>query len=51
MYAFIWRRLPGNRAAKLVGTLLLLGLAGLVLWYGVFPWLEPRVALDEVTVG
>ncbi|WP_198169107.1 hypothetical protein [Herbidospora daliensis] len=51
MYAFIWRHLPGNLAAKLAGTLLLLVLAGLALWYGVFPWLEPRVALDEVTVG
>ncbi len=51
MYGFVWRHLPGNTAAKLVGMLLLLGLAALFLWYGVFPWLEPRVALDEVTVG
>ena len=51
MYGFIWRRLPKGNGLRIVISLLLIGVAGVVLWYVVFPWLEPRVPLDRVTVG
>ncbi|GAA4584353.1 hypothetical protein GCM10023194_24060 [Planotetraspora phitsanulokensis] len=46
MYAFIWRRLPGGTVVRLVVSLLLVGIAAALLWYVVFPWLEPRLPLD-----
>ncbi|GIH23351.1 hypothetical protein Aph01nite_16610 [Acrocarpospora phusangensis] len=51
MYGFIWRRLPGGVALKLGATLVLLGVLTALLWYVVFPWAEPLVPLDRVTVG
>ncbi|WP_344978825.1 hypothetical protein [Streptosporangium fragile] len=51
MYGWIWRLLPGNPAAKALTSLVLAGLVAAVLWYVVFPWLEPRLPLDPTTVG
>ena len=50
MYGWIWRKLPGDTRTKLLAATLLVGVAGVVLWYVVFPLLEPAVTLDEVTV-
>ena len=36
MYTWIWRHLPGPLAVRL---------------FVVFPWLEPRLPIDHVTVG
>jgi hypothetical protein len=51
MYGWIWRAIPGGTGIKLVTVLLLAGLAGVVLWYVVFPLMEPHVPVDRVTVG
>ncbi|MEU9888736.1 hypothetical protein AB0M95_01660 [Sphaerisporangium sp. NPDC051017] len=51
MYGWIWRAIPGGTGVKLVTVLALTGVAGVVLWYVVFPMLEPHVPLDRVTVG
>ena len=51
MYAWLWRKLPGGTARKLLGAVVLVAVAGVVLWYVVFPWIEPRVSLDLTTVG
>ncbi|WP_405142736.1 hypothetical protein OG589_35725 [Sphaerisporangium sp. NBC_01403] len=51
MYGWIWRVIPGGTGVKVITVLLLAGLAGVVLWYVVFPKLEPHVPLDRVTVG
>lgn len=50
MYGWLWRKLPGHRGTRLLLALALSVLAGAVLWYAVFPLLEPAVTLDEVTV-
>lgn len=50
MYGWLWKKLPGSLGARLLLALALTGLAGAVLWYAVFPLLEPAVTLDEVTV-
>jgi hypothetical protein len=51
MYGWIWRLLPGNRVTRVLTALVLAGLVATVLWYVVFPWIEPRISLDLTTVG
>ncbi|WP_433248442.1 hypothetical protein ACQPYK_00525 [Streptosporangium sp. CA-135522] len=51
VYGWIWRLLPGGLATKVFLAVVLAGLAAAVLWYVVFPWLEPRVPFDHTTVG
>ncbi|WP_162842208.1 hypothetical protein [Sphaerimonospora mesophila] len=48
MYGFIWRRLPGGTAARVVASLLLIGSVAALLWYVVFPWLTPLLPLDAI---
>lgn len=50
MYGWLWRHLPGSPAVRVLTAAALILLAAAVLWYLVFPLLEPSVALDEVTV-
>ncbi|MEU7741037.1 hypothetical protein AB0L53_43385 [Nonomuraea sp. NPDC052129] len=50
MYGWLWDRLPGGTGTKLLAATVLVAVAGVVLWYAVFPLLEPAVTLDEVTV-
>src|SRR5690606_8454343 len=50
MYGWLWRRLPGGPRRRLLWAALLAAVAVVVLWYVVFPLLEPAVTLDEVTV-
>jgi hypothetical protein len=50
VYGWLWRRLPGNTGVKLLTAAILVAVAVAVLWYAVFPLLEPAVTLDEVTV-
>ncbi|GAA4054187.1 hypothetical protein [Nonomuraea soli] len=50
MYAWLWRMLPGGLGVRLLTATALVAAASAVLWYFVFPLLEPSVALDEVTV-
>jgi accessory gene regulator protein AgrB len=50
MYVFIWRRLPGGLPGKIVGSLVLLCAALALLFYVVFPWVEPRLPFNQVTV-
>jgi hypothetical protein len=50
MYAWIWRKLPGGLPGKLAGSLLLLAGAVALLFLVVFPWAEPRLPFNDVTV-
>jgi hypothetical protein len=51
MYAALWRLLPGPWPVKLLLSLLLaLGVLAL-LYLVVFPWLEPLLPFDEITLG
>jgi len=52
MYAWIWRKLPFGLYGKLVGSVLLTTLAGVMLWFFVFPAVEPALTpFDDVQVG
>jgi hypothetical protein len=50
MYPWIWRRLPGGRLGKLGGSLVLIAVTVAVLWFVVFPWVDPLLPFDDVTV-
>ncbi|MEQ4720285.1 hypothetical protein [Nonomuraea sp. B19D2] len=51
MYVWLWRKLPGPTTAKALTAAVLVAAMVAVLWYVVFPLLEPLVTLDEVTVS
>ena len=51
MYLRIWRHLPGSTAVRAVTALvLMLGVCALLLFV-VFPWVEPHLPFNDVTVG
>jgi hypothetical protein len=50
VYTWIWRHLPGGLPGKLAGSLLLVLAVSALLLFVVFPWLEPMLPLNEVTV-
>lgn len=51
MYAWIWRKLPFGLHGKIAGSLILAGMVTTLLWFVVFPWIEPFVSpWDDVQV-
>jgi hypothetical protein len=50
VYGFIWRHLPGPTAAKAVIALVLVLAVVALLLFVVFPWVEPRLPINDVTV-
>ncbi|MFN8167967.1 MAG: hypothetical protein U0S36_04205 [Candidatus Nanopelagicales bacterium] len=50
MYAALWRKLPGPWPAKLIWSSALLAGTVALLFSVVFPWLEPRLPFNDVTV-
>jgi len=50
MYTWIWRHLPGVLALKLLQVLLLVLAVSAVLLFVVFPWIEPHLPINHVTV-
>jgi hypothetical protein len=51
VYGWIWRRLPGGLPGKLIGSLLLMVGVVALLFYVVFPYVEPRLPFNNVTVS
>ncbi|MEO7193507.1 MAG: hypothetical protein ABIZ05_01595 [Pseudonocardiaceae bacterium] len=51
MYSWIWRHLPGARAAKLLQALLLVAAVVTLLMLVVFPWVESCLPFNEVTTS
>ena len=50
MYGLIWRLLPGDRVVRgLIAAILVMAVAA-VLWYVVFPKVEPKIQFDHGTV-
>jgi len=50
VYAWIWRHLPGTWRTKTATALGLIAAVAAVLWYVVFPWVEPKVQFDHGVV-
>jgi hypothetical protein len=51
MYPWIWRHLPGGRAGKAALSLVLALAVCALLLFVVFPWVEPHLPFNSVTVG
>lgn len=50
MYGWIWRHLPGSTALKVVQAVVLVAAVVALLLFVVFPWVEPRLPFNDVTV-
>lgn len=50
MYALLWRSLPGGLVGRLLSSLLLLAGVLALLFFVVFPFVEPRLPFQDVTV-
>lgn len=50
MYSWIWRHLPGGVPGKVAGSLVLVVAAAALLWFVVFPAVEPLLPFGDVTV-
>jgi len=51
MYGALWRHIPGGIAGKLFGMLMLVAAAIALLFYVVFPVIEPHLPWNDVTVN
>jgi hypothetical protein len=51
MYVWLWRHLPGPTALRLLQTLLLVAIVVSVLLFVIFPWVEPKLPINKVTVN
>jgi hypothetical protein len=51
MYVWIWRHLPGNVALRIAEVVVLLAVVSLLLLFVIFPWVEPHLPINNVTVG
>ena len=51
MYTWLWRKLPGGLPGKIGGSLLLVLAVVALLFFVVFPWVEPRLPLNDVTIN
>lgn len=50
MYSWIWRHLPGNGWVRALISLVLITAVVYVLFQYVFPWAEPLLPFNDVTV-
>jgi hypothetical protein len=50
VYAWLWRKLPGPTPVRVLEALLLALVVVALLFTVVFPWLEPRLPFNDVTV-
>jgi hypothetical protein len=50
MYSWIWRHLPGGTAIRAVIALILALAVCALLLLVVFPWIEPYLPFNDVTV-
>ena len=51
MYSWIWRHLPGGTAVRALLSLVLVAAVVALLLFVVFPWVEPHLPFNAVTVG
>ncbi|WP_199580089.1 hypothetical protein [Blastococcus sp. TBT05-19] len=50
MYGWIWRHLPGSTGLKALQALVLVAAVCALLLFVVFPWVEPHLPFNDVTV-
>ena len=47
MYAWIWRKLPFGLPGKLIGSALLIAGVAALLWYKVYPAIDPLLPFND----
>ena len=50
MYGWIWRHLPGGTGSRALLSLVLVAAVVALLLFVVFPWVEPHLPFNAVTV-
>lgn len=50
MYVWIWRHLPGVLALRILQVIVLLAAVSALLLFVIFPWVEPHLPINQVTV-
>jgi hypothetical protein len=50
VYVWIWHKLPGGLPTKLIGSAILILAVVALLFLVVFPFVEPRLPFNDVTV-
>ena len=50
MYGWIWSHLPGGTASRAAIALVLVLAVAALLLFVVFPWVEPKLPFNDVTV-
>lgn len=51
MYTWLWRHLPGGVAVKSVECLVLFLAVSALLFFFIFPWIEPHLPFNQVTIN
>jgi uncharacterized membrane protein len=51
VYSWIWRKLPGGLPGRLIGSTILVLAVLALLFLVVFPYAEPRLPWNDVTVS
>lgn len=51
MYGWLWRRLPGSRAARTAQLVMLVLAVLALLWLVVFPWASIHLPVDQAGIG
>ncbi len=51
VYTWIWRKLPGGLPGKIAGCAILFLAVAALLFFVVFPYVEPRLPFNNVTVN
>jgi hypothetical protein len=51
VYAWLWRHLPGSTSVRVVWCLLIVVGVVAFLFLVAFPWLDPHLPFNQVTVG
>jgi hypothetical protein len=51
MYTWIWRHLPGPLALRLFQALFMVAAVSALLLFVIFPWIEPHLPINQVTVN
>ena len=51
MYGWLWRHLPGGTLTRAYTAVVAAMVVAALLWFVVFPWIEPKIQFDHGTVG
>jgi hypothetical protein len=51
MYTWLWRKIPGGVPGKVAGCFVLFVAVTALLFFVIFPWVDPRLPFNQVTIN